>query len=231
MNRIPVALLFAAFAAAPAAAAERRFTVTDFDRVQIDGPFEVRLVTGKPNGAVARGDARALDSVSIDVQGRLLKVKPSLSRWGGYPGEAAGTPIIELSTRSLTGIFVRGSGNLTVDRAKTMKLDVSLSGTGAIDIAAVEADRLEVGLLGSGAIKLAGKAKTLRASIQGQGDFAAADLVSDDAQINAGTTGRVTTTVNRAVKVNSAGSGDVEIAGKAACTVTVRGSGRVMCGR
>lgn len=231
MNRIPVALLFAALAAVPAAAAERRFTVTDFDRVQIDGPFEVRLVTGKPNGAVARGDTRALDSVSIEVQGKLLKVKPSLSRWGGYPGEAAGTPVIELSTRDLASVFVRGIGSLTIDSAKAMKFEASLSGSGSIAIGRIEADRLDLALLGSGGITIAGKAKTLRASIQGQGDLAAEGLVSDDAQINAGTTGRVMTTVDRAVKVNSAGSGDVEIAGKAACTVTVRGSGRVMCGR
>ncbi|SMF63291.1 GIN domain-containing protein [Allosphingosinicella indica] len=231
MNRIPVALLFAALAPAPAAAAERRFTVTDFDRVQIDGPFEVRLVTGKPNGAIARGDTRALDSVSIEVQGKLLKVKPSLSRWGGYPGEATGTPVIELSTRDLASVFVRGTGSLSVDSVKAMKFEASLSGSGAIAIGRIEADRLDLALLGSGGITIAGKAKTLRASIQGQGDLAAEGLVSEDAQINAGTTGRVMTTVNRAVKVNSAGSGDVEIAGKAACTVTVRGSGRVMCGR
>ena len=45
MNRIMLAAL-AITVAAPAQAAERRYTVTDFDRVRVDGPFVVTLATG-----------------------------------------------------------------------------------------------------------------------------------------------------------------------------------------
>ena len=35
----------------PAAAAERRFAVTDFDRVVVEGPYQVRLATGRTTSA------------------------------------------------------------------------------------------------------------------------------------------------------------------------------------
>lgn len=223
-------IILALLAAAPAAAAERRYTVTSFDRVQVDGPYQVRLVTGRPSAATARGSQRALDAVSVEVQGRLLKIGTDRSAWGGYPGEGAGPVTIELSTHELRGAFVRGPGSLHVDKARAMRFDASLSGSGSLAVDAVEADRLDAALVGSGRMELGGKVKTLRAAIQGAGDLAAPGLTADDAQINAGTSGTVEVAVKRAAKVNSSGAGEVNVLGKPACTVDARGSGIVRCG-
>lgn len=95
MKRILPALALAALAAA-APAAERRHTVTDFDRVHVEGPFEVTLATGRPSSAVVSGSPAAIERVSIEVQGRVLRIRPNRSAWGGYPGEGAG-PVRERS--------------------------------------------------------------------------------------------------------------------------------------
>lgn len=220
-----------ACAAAPASAAEKRFSVTDFDRVQVEGPFTVTLRTGLASGAVAEGGARGLDRVKIEVVGRLLKVKTNISAWGGYPGEQPGPVTIALTTRDLKGASVRGSGSLGIDKAGGLKFDLSLSGSGSIAIDRLEADRAEVGLLGAGSIRVAGKVKTLKASIQGSGNLDAAKLKVDDADIVAGTSGAIAVEAVRTAKVNAAGAGDVTIAGSPACTVVTRGSGTVICGR
>lgn len=228
MSRIM--LLLALAAATPAAAAERTFIVTDFDRVQIEGPFEVTLATGRPSRAIARGDNRALDRVDIDVQGRLLKIRRNISAWGGNPGEQAGPVTIELGTRLLRSAVVRGGGSLGVDRAEGLRIELSLTGNGRIAVETLASDNVDVALIGSGRIQLGGEAKSFRAAVDGAGDLDAADLIVDDAQINAGTAGKVTLAVTRTAKVNATGSGDVEITGSPACTVTTRGAGRVTCG-
>ena len=47
MIRTLPALLAVALLAAPALAAERRYSVTDFERIEVDGPYVVRLTTGR----------------------------------------------------------------------------------------------------------------------------------------------------------------------------------------
>jgi hypothetical protein len=228
---LPIAFLAFAAAASPAGAAERNYTVTDFDRVQIDGPYQVSLRTGLTAGARAEGSAGALDRVSIDVQGSMLRVRPNRSAWGGYPGDRSGPVTISLTTRDLRAAAVTGSGSLGIDRAKGLRVDVSVSGSGRLSVAEVAADNLVVGLLGSGGITLAGRAKQLKATIQGSGDLAAAGLVADDAQIAAATAGNVAVAVTRTVRLNASGSGDVEISGAATCTVEGESSGNIRCGR
>jgi hypothetical protein len=229
IRTLPLALL--AFAAAvPAGAAERNYSITDFDRVQVDGPYRVTLTSGRSSSARAEGSAEALDHVSIDVQGGTLRVRRNRSAWGGYPGSDAGPVTVTLTTRDLRSAAVVGSGSLDIDRAKGLRVDLSMSGSGRLNVSAVEADNLVVGLLGGGRIALAGRTRQLRATVQGSGDLAASGLTADDAQIGSDTAGSVAVTVLKTAKVASTGAGDVEIVGTPTCTVEAKGSGRVTCG-
>jgi hypothetical protein len=227
---LPLALLAFA-AAAPAAAAERSYSVTDFDRVQVEGPYSVTVTTGRSSAARAEGSTQAIDRVSVEVLGSTLRVRPNRSSWGGYPGEGSGPVRLVLATRDLRAAAVVGSGSLDVDRAKGLRVDLSVNGSGRLSVAAVDADNLVVGLLGGGRIALAGRARQLKATVQGSGDLAAAGLATDDAQILSDTAGTVTVGVARSAKVTATGAGDVEIVGEPSCTVEAKGSGAVRCGR
>ena len=230
MTRIMLAALLA-LSAVPASAAERRYTITDFDRIQVDGPFQVALTTGRASSAMASGSSAAIERVSIEVQGRTLRVRANRSAWGGYPGEGAGPVRIELSTHSLRAASLAGSGGLSIDKARTMQFDASVSGSGQINIGAIDADTLALALLGSGRIIVGGKAKSLRAAIQGAGDLDAEALSVEDAQITASTSGSIAVAVRRAATVTSTGQGDTRIIGSPACTVKSSGSGLVLCGK
>ena len=230
MTRIMICAILA-LSAVPASAAERRYTVTDFDRIKVDGPFQVALTTGRPSSAVASGSNSAIERVSIDVQGRTLRVRANRSAWGGYPGEGAGPVRIELSTHSLRAASLAGSGGPSIDKARTMQFDASVSGSGQIAIGAIDADTLALALLGSGKIIVSGKAKSLRAAIQGAGDLDAEALSVEDAQIIASTSGSIAVAVRRAATVTSTGQGDTRIIGSPACTVRSSGSGLVLCGK
>jgi hypothetical protein len=228
--RITLILLTLA-AAAPASAAERRYSVTDFDRVRVEGPYEVRLVTGGPSEAVATGDALGLEHVSIDVEGRTLRVRPNRNAWGGSRNATPGPVRVDVTTRDLRSATVIGSGKLTIDRARGLRVDFSLSGSGSLTVRAAEADRLEIGLLGAGTIALAGKAKQLRASVQGSGGLDAAALQAADVELTLDTSGSVSVGAVRSAKVRALGTGDTQILGKPTCTVTGPAAAYVKCGR
>ncbi|HEX8214046.1 MAG TPA: head GIN domain-containing protein [Allosphingosinicella sp.] len=229
MKRIVTAALTFALAG-PAFAADRRYTVTDFDRVLVEGPFEVVVKTGKAPSARATGTNAAIERLSIEVEGRTLKVRRNRSAWGGYPGKDSGPIAIELTTRDLRGASVTGSGGLAIDKAKAMRFDLALSGSGRLSIGRVEADNLVVGLVGSGRMSVGGKVKGLKATVQGSGDFDGSALMVEDAQLNADTSGTVALAASRTSNIVSSGAGDTTVTGKPACTVKAVGSGRVRCG-
>jgi hypothetical protein len=218
-------------AAAPAAAAERAYSVADFDRVQVDGPYDVVLATGGPSGVRATGSQLAIDGVTIEVSGGLLRVHANHAAWGGYPGASAGSVKIYAITRELRSAAVRGSGSLAIDRARGLRVDLNVTGSGRLSVAALDADQLNLGLLGAGRLTLAGAAKQMRATIQGTGDLDAARLKVDDAQLTTDTAGSVAFQARRSAKVKALGSGAVDVAGTADCTVEASGGGSVRCGR
>ncbi|HEV2044211.1 MAG TPA: DUF2807 domain-containing protein, partial [Sphingomicrobium sp.] len=114
-------LILAAFllSAAPAAAAERNFGVSGFDRVRVDGDYKVTLTVGIAPFAKAKGSMRALDPVDIVVEGRTLIVRAKASAsWGGYPGESAGPVEISIGTHELTAAFVNGAGSLAINKVR-----------------------------------------------------------------------------------------------------------------
>jgi hypothetical protein len=232
MNRLIFSVASsAALLAAPVGAAERAYPVTDFDRIRVEGPFEVTLVTGQSTRVRASGAADALDRVSVEVEGRTLRIRANASAWGGYPGSAPGPVRIEAATRDLSSATVLGSGSLAIDKARGLRIDLALAGNGRLTVGALDADNLFVDLLGSGRITLNGHAKQMHANAKGSGDVIAAGLTADDVQLGADTAGTVTLGNARSAKIVATGAGDVTIGGTPACTVDNKGSGRVRCGR
>lgn len=229
--RIAPFLLVLAAAATPAGAAERRYSLTDFDRVRVEGPYEVRIISGGSSGATATGDAAGLDHVSVDVEGRTLRIRPNRNAWGASKNVSPGPVRVEVTTRSVRSATVIGSGRLAIDRVSGLRVDVAVSGSGSLSVAAADADRLDAGLLGAGSIALAGKAKEFRATLQGSGGLDAASLHALDAELSLDTSGSVSVGAERTAKVRAHGTGDTQILGAATCTVTGPAAPYVKCGR
>ena len=229
MNRIFPFLLALIACAAPAAAAERRYSVTDFDRVVVEGPYIVRLTTGQPSSAVAHGTRESLDRLLVDVQGQTLRIRRNRSAWGGTPGADAGPLTVELSTRLLRSARLVGPASLDIDGAEGLRVDFTVEGSGRLRAANVDADNLSIGLLGSGKLELAGRARSLRADVQGTGDVDAARLTAENATLTTTTAGTVSLAVADAVTVNANGLGDVHILGRPSCTVRGLGAAQVRC--
>lgn len=231
MVRIMLALLGLAAAAAPAAAADRRYSVYDFDRVIVAGPYAVRLVVGQPSSAVASGTREALDRVSIDVQGQTLRIRRNSGGWGGTPGADSGLVTITLTTRALRSAKLIGPGTLEVAGGRGLNLEFGVEGSGRLRAAGIAADRLALGLLGSGGLEIAGSAEVVRIDAQGTGNVDAAHLVAGSATLTTTTSGTVALTVNGPAEIRANGLGEVAITGRAACTVRGPGTDQVRCAR
>lgn len=224
-------LILALSVAGAAQAAERRFTVASFDKVRIEGPYAVEIVTGKGSSALAMGDRRGLDRVSVEVQGTTLIVKPDRSGWGGWPEESAGGPVsIRLATPALAAVTINGAGKVGINRMAGPRVDLILSGAGEVAIGGIETDRLTLTLQGAGRAAIAGKAADARIVALGAGEVSAPSLVIADADVTASGSGNVALAATRSARVRASGSGNVTITGKAACMVSNQGSGQVSCG-
>lgn len=225
MNRTAILSLAAAFVAAvPAAAAERSFSVTSFDRIRVDGPFAVTVTTGRAPSAKASGSAQALDTVAIDIQGRTLVVRPNRASWGGYPGKPAGPVTIALSTHELSAAYLNGAGSLSIDKVKALSFDSAVQGSGALSIGQLAVDRFAAALSGSGTMTAAGKALKVTAIVRGASGFDGSSLSSKDATLAAEGPATVKLDVSNAAQVTAAGMAQVGLSGRPACTVKASGS-------
>jgi hypothetical protein len=168
--------------------------------------------------------------VSITVEGRTLRIRPNRTAWGAPPSPGEGGVAIVVSTHELSAAMVSGSASLQIDKAKAMRVDLSLSGSGRMAVGDVQADRLNLQLVGAGGIAIGGNAKQMRATVTGQGSLDGAKLTADDADLTADTSGTISFAARRSAKVAASGAGDVTISGTPACTLSGFGVGRVRCG-
>jgi hypothetical protein len=224
-----VALL--ALAAAPAAGETRRLAVGDFDRVIVEGPYEVHLVTGRASAASATGRRESLDRLSVDVQGMTLRIRRSRNAWAGTPGADPGIVAVELSTRALRSARLIGPARFAVEGVRGLRVEFSVEGSGTLTARGVDADHLALALLGSGRLDIAGATRNLAGNFQGTGDVDAAALAASAATISNTSGGAVTLTVNGPATIANQGLGTIRVGGRPVCTISGVGGERVLCAR
>ena len=222
--RIFLALFFIIVAASPLYAAQRNYTVTDFTRMRVEGPYAVTLATNVSPFARAVGSQRALDRVSLKVEGRTLIIRVDRSAWGGSPDEQPGPVTISVGTHEIEQAMLVGPGSLAIDRVRGLNFALSSFGSGAASIADVAVDRLRIAAEGSGSARVAGTTKQFDASLNGPGLIDAAGLDAKDATLSAMGPASLRATVTNTAKINATGTATITIEGGAACVQKVTGS-------
>lgn len=229
MFRIMAAIVTLAALAAPARAIDRRLSVTDFDRVIVEGPYRVSLVTGRPSSATISGSIAALDRVTVDVQGQTLRIRRNRSAWGGTPGADAGPLTVTLATRRLRSARLIGPAQLDVRGAAGLNVEFVVEGSGTLRATAVAADTLSLGLVGAGRLELAGTAGVLRGNFQGTGTVDSSALTSRSATVANTTSGDVLLAVRGPAAITNNGTGTVHVTGAPVCTLDGLNAGQVAC--
>jgi hypothetical protein len=228
----PPILALLALASLPSGAtgapvAQRNYSVTSFDRIRLDGPYEVRLKTNVSPFARASGSPAALDGLSLAVEGRTLIVRPSTEAWGGYPGENRGPVTIEVGTHELRTVWLNGAGSLIIDKVKGLVFDLAIQGAGSARVETADVDQLRLGIFGAGNAKISGRAAKMSATVRGTASLDAEGLSVKDAVIGAEGPAIVRANVTNAAKVDALGLAAVSFAGNPACTINAKGSATV----
>ena len=229
MRIMLLALSFAALvaSAAEAAPSARNYSVTSFDRIRLEGPYKVHLVTGVAPFARANGSQEALDGVAIDVQGRTLVIKRNSSSWGGYSGKPTGPLEISVGTHDLAAAFLNGPGSLAIDKVRGLSFEMAIQGAGAASIAKVDVDQLKIGISGAASTTLAGRAPKMTAIIRGSSSFDGSALAAKDVVIGAEGPAIVKVNAISSAKIDAMGTASIDITGAPACTVKASGSATV----
>lgn len=215
---------------ATAWAADRTIAVGSFDRLRVEGPFDVRVSAGSP-GARIVGDRSAAERIDIRLEGTTLIVRAGSGGWGERPRQNGGeAPRIILSTPSLGTISAMGGAMLAVDRLKGQRIDLSLSGAGAIAVTQIDADQLNATVIGAGGMTLAGRAARARLLTNGPGSIDAGGLVVKDLDVRLEGLGETKAQACYTATVTNSGLGRVTVTGGAKCVVKAAAGGPVTCG-
>ncbi|WP_404339990.1 GIN domain-containing protein [Sphingomonas sp. MMS12-HWE2-04] len=202
---------------------ERGFNIGSFERVRIEGPYDVALSIGSPH-ASASGTASSLDHVSVRVDGSTLIVS------AGTLGRASAgdtLPRVLVSGPAPRTVLVSGGGKLRISEMRGARADASVNGAGSLEVESLVADDFGAALTGTGAIRLAGTVGRLRLRNIGTGSIDAQALTANDAVLSSEGTGTISATVRYTARATALGTGGINIAGKPECTLS--GSGPISC--
>ncbi len=232
-------LLLSAPAFSQSTSAGRTVSVGSFDRVRVEGPFEVHVTIGSPRATIT--GSRGGDDVAVRVDGTTLSVRKGSGGWGEQPrtgrgvggstGGGAGPIVVTLSTPGLTSASVAAGGRLTIARMRGMRVDVTVSGNGSLSLAAADTDQLNATLIGTGEMTLAGRAARARLIGSGPGAIDASALAVNDLTVHLDGVGAIKAAARYTAQVTNSGLGTVTVAGNAKCRVDAAAGGPVVCGK
>lgn len=224
-------LAVALLSVTPADAAMRGYIVTSFDTIRVEAPVRIVLTTGSGVSGTGEGEREALDRVTLSVSGGVLTVtmaSPPESRFAD--GKPASVPTLYLATGQLRRAQVIGGAALAIRGLAGLEADLSMNGNGEILLDQADVERLSLYVSGGGRITVSGKARDVRASVNGPGALEAQALDARNATIANDGPGSIHMSVYGPATIVSTGSGDTVVGGKPVCSITRRGVGEVICG-
>ena len=238
MRYLLAVLLLSSPAFGQSSTTSRTVSVGSFDRVRVEGPFEVRVTIGSPRATITRKGGA--DDVAVRVDGTMLSVRKGTGGWGeqrggnssggGSGGGGAGPIVVTLSTPGLTSASVAAGGRLTIAKMRGMRVEVTVSGNGSLSLAAADTDQLNATVIGGGQMILAGRAARARLVTSGPGAIDASGLVVDDLTVHLDGVGETKAAARYTAQGTNSGLGSVTVTGNAKCRVDAAAGGPVVCG-
>lgn len=212
----------------------KRFGLSSFERVQVEGDIIVEIVASPSISAVAEGPSTALDTLTLDVRERTLTIRQAFEGpYGQRRSNAAGGtgPVrIRLSAQNLSAISLAGAGSITATGLRGPSVQVVVDGAGSINATIPDGTAVSSRAVGSGAITLSGRARSLTAVTNGAASINAAALPVRDLTVQSVGSGASHFAASATANIFAMGSANVTVDGTPRCTVRNAGAGTIACG-
>ena len=203
---------------------QRSFTVGNFQRIDLAGPYNVIVRVGEQPSVRAEGDESALQHLQIRVEGDRLRIDVEPGSWT-FNGQAT----VYVTAPTLIAAALAGSGNMQVGPFRSAEFEASVAGSGNLVMERLEGEGARFDIAGSGNVRAAGAVRQARLDVVGSGNGNLADLQTQDARISVAGSGDARIHATGRAAVSAAGSGNVTVTGGAHCEISSVGSARVNC--
>jgi hypothetical protein len=194
-----------------------------FHGVALSVEAKLELVQDGKEELTITGDDNIVALVETVVEDGTLNI-----RWkkGTHSARYKDLGIV-VHAKSVDGLAVAGSGEITAKALKTTTLRVSLAGSGRATIDSLNAESVSVNIEGSGNVSAAGRIESLDVSVAGSGQLSASKLESKNAKVAMAGSGRAILWATQTLDASVLGSGTVRYYGKPRVHSAVAGSGTV----
>jgi len=214
-----------ALAFAPAWADEGKlYTPGPFDRIEIDGAGQVRLVQGERDEVFVGGDERMQEGVQIECRHDRLHV----SLPGAWKFWNNGKAQVEVRLRHVSRITMSGAADLYAPGTiRSPQLSIDIAGAGLTHFDDLRAEKLGFSISGSGEGQLAGRVDQMRLEVSGRGKVTAGQLQVGSANVSISGVGNADLWVTDDLRVDISGAGHVTYAGQPKIRQSISGLGSV----
>lgn len=185
----------------------RLYTPGPFDRLEIAGTAQLRLVQGPRDQVFIVGDAELQKDVSVELQNDKLLIRPS-GTWKFWNSQRL---LVDVSMRNLRQLVISGAVDLrAAEPMRLQRVAIHISGAGQVRFDDLHAEQLSFGISGSGEGQLRGQVQDLNLQVTGKGKLLAEQLRADQATVAISGIGQANLWVTEELRVSVSGIGTVE---------------------
>ncbi len=202
--------------------------VSNFDQVNFSAIGELTITQGNRESLTIEAESNVMSQIKTSVSGGTLYIE---MKTGGFPWIGSVVPTkpvrYDLMLKELNSLDLSGLGSVYAGAIDTDRLNLDLSGAGKIVIRSLTADILKVDHTGLGQFELSGQVRRQEVILTGAGDYDAADLESEKAEVTLTGLGKATVWATETLDIELSGAGKVSYYGDPRVTQDVRGIGKV----
>ena len=199
-----------------------------FEGIAIEYPgAEIIVQQGEKATVELEADDNLLPQLSTEVVSGTLTIKSVETDWNAMVNPSK--PVkIDITVKDLTAIVLSAPvGDLKVNDLQADMLKLVVSGGAQVRLNGIHVDLLDSVLSGAGDIQASGTADEVKLVLSGLGDFNAADLQSNKADIELSGMGGATVRVEEELAATITGAGSIQYFGNPHVEQSVNGAGSV----
>ena len=177
--------------------------VKSFSAISVGEAIDVEVTAGSSEKVEVEVDGTNPDNVVTEVFGDRLKIRMRQGNWRNVSVR------VYVTYKTLEEIDVSSAADLTSKGPiKSDKLEIEVSSAGDVDVE-VEVDELEVRVSSAGDLTIKGKAREQYVKVSSSGDYDGYDLESEDAEVDASSSGDARVFVTKELEADASSSGSV----------------------